>query len=252
VSRLEGTVALVTGASSGIGEAVALTLAQEGATVALVARRRDRLAALAARIEAGGASALAVEADLTQGDAAEAAVRRTVERFGRLDILVNSAGVMFVDPTLDASAAEWEQMFALNVLATMACTRAALPHLLVAAGGAPRECADVVNISSVAGRVSRPGLGGYSASKHAVCAFSESLRLEVSAQNVRVSVVEPGLVATDLLKRGTPERVAHMDARRERGEMLEASDVAEIVGFIVTRRAHLGINEILIRSTKQP
>lgn len=252
MSRLDGTVALVTGASSGIGEAVALALAQEGASVALAARRRERLEEVATRIAGNGGAALAVEADLTQSGSAEAAVRRTVEHFGRLDILVNSAGVMFVDPTLDASPAEWEQMFALNVMATMACTRAALPHLLAAAGGAPRECADVVNISSVAGRVSRPGLGGYSASKHAVCAFSESLRLEVCARNVRVSVVEPGLVATDLLTRGTSERVAQMAARRERGEMLETADIAEIVGFIVTRRARLGVNEILVRSTKQP
>src|SRR5271156_5172970 len=162
--RLEGTVALVTGASSGIGEATAVVLAEEGATVALVARRRDRLEALAERL-GGAGKALVIEADITELAQAERAVETTVTELGRLDTLVNNAGVMLLGPIVGAPLEEWQRMVHLNVLGLLYCTHAALPHLLSSAEGAPREVADVVNVSSVAGRVKRVGNGVYSATK---------------------------------------------------------------------------------------
>ncbi|HXW38563.1 MAG TPA: SDR family NAD(P)-dependent oxidoreductase, partial [Acidimicrobiales bacterium] len=184
---LSGTVALVTGASSGIGEATASALASAGAAVALAARRRDRLETLAERLRREeDASALVLECDVTADGEARAAVERTVGELGRLDVLVNNAGVMLLGPIVDAPVDEWRQMVQLNLLGLLYCTHAALPHLLEAAAGEPRQVADVVMVSSVAGRVARPGNGVYSATKFAVAAFSESLRQEVTRRHVRV------------------------------------------------------------------
>ncbi|HEV2737981.1 MAG TPA: SDR family NAD(P)-dependent oxidoreductase, partial [Candidatus Elarobacter sp.] len=189
---LEGTVALVTGASSGIGEATAFALAAQGARVAIVARRRDRLDALAERIRASDGDALVLEADVTDERRARAVVAETVAHFGRLDTLVNNAGVMLLGPIPDADVGEWKRMLDLNVSALMYCAHAALPHLLRAAAGGPRNVADLVNVSSVAGRNARAGAGAYNATKFAVGAFSEALRQEVTKKQVRVSLVEPG------------------------------------------------------------
>jgi NADP-dependent 3-hydroxy acid dehydrogenase YdfG len=164
-TALEGTVALVTGASSGIGEATALALASEGAAVAVAARRRDRLEGLARRIEGAGGSALVLETDVTDEAQAGSMVRHTVDELGRLDTLVNNAGVMLLGPILDAPTEEWRRMVHLNLLGLLYCTHAALPHLLEAAAGGPRQVADVVNVSSVAGRVARLGSGVYNATK---------------------------------------------------------------------------------------
>ena len=195
---LNGTVALVTGASSGIGEATALALAEQGAAVAIAARRKDRLDALAARITDAGGTALAIEADVTSQEQAQALVERTVAELGRLDTLINNAGVMLLGPAVDAPLEEWERMIAVNVQGLLYCAHAALPHLLEAAEDSPRRVADMVNISSVAGRVARSGSGVYNLTKHGVGAFSESLRQEVTRRHVRVSLVEPGAVATEL------------------------------------------------------
>ena len=199
---LSGTTALVTGASSGIGEAAARHLAALGADVALVARRRDRIEALAreidGEIDGGGAKALVVEADVTDRDQAEAAVQRCVHELGRLDILVNNAGMMLLGPIEHAPVEEWEQMVQVNVLGLLYCAKAALPHLISAAESSERGVSDLVNISSVAGRQVRLGSGVYNATKHAVGAFSESLRQEVTKRHVRVGLVEPGAVATEL------------------------------------------------------
>jgi len=152
-STLTGTVAVVTGASSGIGAATARRLADHGACVALVARRRDRLQALAAEIEQADGTALVVEADITDRSQAEAAMQQTVDRFGRLDTLVNNAGLMLLGPVLDAEVEQWERMIAINIQGLLYTTRAALPHLLKAAEDGPRRVADIVNISPIAGRV---------------------------------------------------------------------------------------------------
>src|SRR5947209_4331098 len=198
---LDRTVALITGASSGIGEATAVTLAGAGATVAIAARRRDRLHALAERI---GEGALVVEADVGSKEQAERAVQHTVDQLGRLDILVNNAGVMLLGPIENAPLDEWERMLEVNVAGPLYCTHAALPHLLKAAENGQRV-ADVVNISSVAGRTARLGSGVYNLTKHGIGAFSESLRQEMAARHVRVSLVEPGAVETELPSHNRPE-----------------------------------------------
>jgi NADP-dependent 3-hydroxy acid dehydrogenase YdfG len=194
--ELEGTVALVTGASSGIGAATAAALAAQGAAVELAARRRDRLDTLAAGIRDQGGTALVLECDITDEPQAAAVVERTVTELGRLDTVINNAGVMLLGPAAGAPLAEWQRMVELNVLGLLYCAHAALPHLLRAAGEEPRNVADLVNISSVAGRFARNGNGVYSLTKHGVGAFSESLRQELAGRYVRVSLVEPGATAT--------------------------------------------------------
>jgi NADP-dependent 3-hydroxy acid dehydrogenase YdfG len=249
--RLDGTVALVTGASSGIGEATARVLAAEGAAVALVARRVERLEALAAEIEGKGGRALVIPVDVTVEDQARAAVERTVAELGRLDTLVNNAGVMLLGPIVDAPVEEWRRMVDLNVLGLMYGTHAALPHLLAAAADSPRGVADVVNISSVAGRLVRLGSGVYNASKHAVGAFSESLRQEVTRQHLRVALVEPGAVDTELPTHLRPEIRERQAQRLADTERLHADDIADAVAYVVTRPRRVAVNEVLVRPTEQ-
>ncbi|HEX3468473.1 MAG TPA: SDR family NAD(P)-dependent oxidoreductase [Candidatus Elarobacter sp.] len=248
---LESTVALVTGASSGIGEATARALAAHGARVAVVARRADRLEALAAEIAAAGGEALAIEADVTDAGRAREAVERTVAHFGRLDTVINNAGLMLLGPIVDADANEWRRMLDLNVAGLMYVTNAALPHLLHAAEQQPRRVADLVNISSVAGRVARNGAGAYNASKFAVGAFSESLRQEVTKRHVRVSLVEPGMVTTELASHNRPEVLQQLRAGLSVTEPLQSADIADAIAYIVTRPRHITINEVLIRPTEQ-
>ncbi len=250
-STLTGTVALVTGASSGIGAAAAATLAGHGAAVVLVARRADRLQALAERIGAEGGRALAIPADITDETQARSAVQRTVDELGRLDTVINNAGVMLLGPIIGASVAEWERMIDINARALLYTTHAALEHLLRAAEEEPRRVADVVNISSVAGRVARNGSGVYNATKHAVGAFSESLRQEVTTRHVRVSLVEPGAVDTELASHNRPEIREVMAARFGEVERLHAQDIADAIAYIVTRPRRVAINEVLVRPTEQ-
>lgn len=248
---LEGTVALVTGASSGIGEAAARTLAAQGAAVALVARRVDRLEALAKELSETGATALVVEADITDETQARAAVDRTVSELGRLDTLVNNAGVMLLGPVVDAPIDEWRRMVDINVLGLLYCAHAALPHLLAAAADGPRRVADLVNVSSVAGRVARLGSGVYNLTKHGVGAVSESLRQEVTSRHVRVSLVEPGAVETELAGHNRPEIRDMIRQRFGDIERLHADDIADAIAYIVTRPRHVAINELLVRPTEQ-
>jgi len=246
---LSGTVTLVTGASSGIGAATATLLAGQGAAVAIAARRVDRLELLAEQIRAGGGTALVIEADITDERQATSAVQRTVDELGRLDTLVNNAGVMLLGPAVGAPVSEWQRMVELNVLGLLYCSHAAMPHLLSAAAQGPRQVADVVNVSSVAGRTARSGAGVYNLTKHGVGAFSESLRQEVASRHVRVSLVEPGATATELAGHNRPEVLEAI--RSQFTARLEALDVAEAVSFIVTRPAHVAVNEVLIRPTEQ-
>ena len=248
---LDGTVALITGASSGIGEATAEALAGAGAAVALVARRADRLHELSQRIADTGGRALAIAADVTDREQAAGAVKRTVTEFGRLDILINNAGMMLLGPIVDAPVGEWDQMLAVNVHGLLHCADAALPHLLRAAEQGPREIADMVNISSVAGRVARRGSGVYNLTKHGVGAFSESLRQEVAARHVRVSLVEPGATDTELSSHNRPEVLAGIKDRFAGVERLQAQDIADAILYIVTRPRRAAINEILIRPSEQ-
>jgi NADP-dependent 3-hydroxy acid dehydrogenase YdfG len=249
--ELDATVALVTGASSGIGEATALTLAGLGASVAIAARRRDRLDELAARISDAGGQVLTIEADVSSQEQAQGLVERTVSELGRLDTLVNNAGVMLLGPAVGAPLQEWEQMIAVNVQGLLYCAHAALPHLLKTAEDGPRRVADMVNISSVAGRVARSGSGVYNLTKHGVGALSESLRQEVARRHVRVSVIEPGAVDTELRLHNRPEIQEQMAQRFGDVEILQAQDIADAIAYVVTRPRRTAINEVLIRPTQQ-
>jgi NADP-dependent 3-hydroxy acid dehydrogenase YdfG len=251
-SNLNGTVAVVTGASSGIGAAAARQLAALGASVALVARRRDRLEALAAEIENAGGTALVIEADITDRAQAQAAVDQTVERFGQLDILVNNAGLMLLGPVVGADPGEWDRMIAINVQGLLNTTHAALPHLLKAAEDSPRRVADIVNISSIAGRVAWNGYGVYNLTKFGVNGFTESLRQEVTQRHVRVGVLEPGGVNTELGSHNNPQvRGEMIDPFYEQTEVLAPEDIADGVAFMVTRPRHASVAELWIMPTDQ-
>jgi NADP-dependent 3-hydroxy acid dehydrogenase YdfG len=248
---LKNTVALITGSSSGIGAATARRLAAEGAAVVLVARRRDRLDDLAETIGGDGGTALVLEADVTSQQQAAAAVERTVTELGRLDTVVNNAGIMLLGPALDTPVADWDQMVAVNVQGMLYVTHAALPHLVRAAGDSQRGVADVVSISSTAGRVARPGSTVYNLTKFGVVAFSEALRQEMLSHRVRVSVIEPGTVDTELgshLRPGIREA-----AQRQAGsiEPLRPDDIADVVAYIVTRDRRVAVNEVLVRASEQ-
>jgi NADP-dependent 3-hydroxy acid dehydrogenase YdfG len=249
--RLDGTVALVTGASSGIGEATALSLAAEGAAVAVAARRRDRLDALAEKIQGEGGRILVTETDITDEAQAVAAVETTVEQLGRLDVVINNAGLMLLGPIVGADTREWTRMVELNVLGLMYVTAAALPHLLRAAQEEPRQVSDLVNVSSVAGRVARAGSGAYNATKWAVNAFSEALRQEVTEHHVRVTLVEPGAVSTELAGHNRPEVLAALRSNLGNIERMESEDIADAITYVVTRPRHVALNEVLIRPTEQ-
>ncbi|MDQ1431337.1 MAG: hypothetical protein QOF40_1939 [Actinomycetota bacterium] len=243
---LDGRTALVTGASSGIGAATARALAAAGAAVAVGARRTDRLADLAAELEKDGTSVLALELDVTDEAAGRAAITKTQQELGGLDILVNNAGVMLLGPIVGADTEDWRRMLHTNVLGLMYMTHAALPQMLDKGRG------DIVNISSVAGRIARLGSGGYNASKWAVNAFSESLRQEVTARGVRISLVEPGAVATELTDHITHEQTRELvKSTIAASTPMQAEDIARAVVYIVSQPPYVAVNEMLIRPTDQ-
>jgi NADP-dependent 3-hydroxy acid dehydrogenase YdfG len=248
---LENTVALVTGSRSGIGAATARRLAAEGAAVALVGRRRDRLDEVAAAVGGAGGSALVVQADVTRPDEAAAAVERTVAGLGRLDTLVNNAGVMLLGPALDSPVADWDQMVALNVQGLLHVTHAALPHLVAAAADSPRGVADLVSISSTAGRVARPGSTVYNLTKFGLTGFSEALRQEMLGRRVRVAVVEPGTVDTELVTHLRDDIRQAARTQTESIEPLHPEDIADAVAYIVTRDRRVAVNEMLVRAAEQ-
>jgi NADP-dependent 3-hydroxy acid dehydrogenase YdfG len=248
---LDSTVAVVTGASSGIGEATALALAERGATVALVARRAERLERLAERIAAVGPTPLAIAADLTDAAEPPRVMSEVVARAGRIDVLVNNAGVMLLGPIVGAPVEEWERMIDINVRALLHCAHAALPHLLAAAERDPRNVADLVNVSSVAGRKINNGSGVYNLTKHGVGAFSESLRQEITRRHVRVGLIEPGAVETELVGHNRPEVLEALASRPGLGSPMRARDISDAILYMVTRPRHVAINEILIRPIDQ-
>ncbi|WP_166207640.1 SDR family NAD(P)-dependent oxidoreductase [Cognatiluteimonas telluris] len=246
MKRLDGRIALVTGASSGIGEATAIALAQAGARVAIAARRVDRLQALAERLRSLGAEPLVLEADLLDEHVAQQIVRDTESHFGQLDILVNNAGVMYLEPVAEADLGRWRRMLELNVLSLIASTQAAL------AGMKSRRDGHIVNIASTAGRIANPNAAAYSATKFGVVAFSEALRREVYADNIRVSVIEPGVVQTELRDHiGHAATQANLNAWAGAMRQLQSEDVADAIVFCVTRPPHVNVNEILMRPTDQ-
>ncbi|THF87399.1 SDR family NAD(P)-dependent oxidoreductase [Deinococcus sp. KSM4-11] len=244
--KLSGKVALVTGASSGIGEATARALDAEGAAVVLVARRRERLDALAEELRRDGGQASVIVADLSDPAQARAAVTQAVTTHGRLDILVNNAGLMLLGPVADADPTDWQRMMDLNVLALMHCTQAAVQAMT------PQGTGHIVNISSVSGRGAGPTSAGYSATKWAVGGFSEGLRQEVRLLGLRVTVIEPGVVATELTDHIT--HTATKDAYEGRIKQmtpLEPEDIAAAVVYATTQPPRVNVNEILIRPLDQ-
>jgi NADP-dependent 3-hydroxy acid dehydrogenase YdfG len=245
-NRLKDRVALVTGASSGIGEATALALAEQGAKVAIAARRKDRLEVLAAKLAQRGAEPLVLVADLALEAEAQRIVKETEAHYGRLDILVNNAGVMYLEPVAEADLGRWRSMLELNVLSLIASTQAAL------AGMRARRDGHIVNVASVAGRVSNPNAAAYAATKFGVVGFSESLRREIYKDNIRVSVIEPGMVETELRDHiGHAASRKALDVRASEMRQLQPEDIADTILFCVTRPDYMCINEVLLRPTDQ-
>ena len=249
---LEGTVALVTGASSGNGEATARKLAELGAAVAVVARRKERLDALVSEIGKVGGKASAIEADITCSLLAVAAVEQTVGRFGRLDILINNAGLMLIGPTVGADPHDWDRMTQININGLLYMTNAALPHLIAAAESGPRNVADLVNVSSVAAFQVNAINSVYAMTKVAVNGFSESLRQEVTRRHVRVGVIEPGSVATELASHNKQEiQDKVLSPYFKEIETLVPDDIAEAIAYMVTRPRRAAVGKMWIGPTEQ-
>jgi clavulanate-9-aldehyde reducatase len=244
---LEGRVAVVTGASSGIGEATALALAREGAAVALGARRKNRLEDLAKRIADAGGRAVPVEVDVTDADQASQLVETAQGQLGDISILVNNAGLMLLGPLEGADPADWRRMLEVNLLGLLWCTRAALPLMREGGGG------DIVNVSSVAGRRADAGAAVYNMTKWGVTGFSEALRQEALHAGIRVTCVEPGFVATELQGHNTNPlvRQATERMREQIGKVLDAEDIASAIVFAASQPPHVNLNEIMVRPTGQ-
>jgi clavulanate-9-aldehyde reducatase len=242
---LSSQVVAITGASSGIGEATALACARAGAAVALAARRAERIEALALRIVEEGGRAIALPTDVGEESQAQAFITRAHEELGRLDVLVNNAGVMLLGPIENAPTEEWRQMIHANVFGVLYCTHAALPLMHAQGSG------HIVNVSSVAGRIARAGSGVYNLTKFGVGAFSESLRQEGVPLGVRVTLIEPGAVATELAGHNRPE-VREQIAKRFGGiTILEAEDIANAILYAIGQPPHVSINEVLVRPSGQ-
>ena len=250
-ATLAGTVALVTGASSGIGEAAARALAADGAKIALLARRADRLDHLRSEIEAAGGQALVVAADVTVAEQVQRAIDAIIAEWGRLDTLVNNAGLMRMGPAVDAPLADWDDLVSVNMQGVLYTTRAALPHLVTAAADSPRGVADVVTISSTAGWVARPGTAVYSLTKFGVNAFSEGLRQELIDKRVRVGIVGPGTVDTEIGDHLPAPAKAALDERTAGMTKLRPEDIADAVHYMVTRDRRVAVNQILVRAAEQ-
>jgi NADP-dependent 3-hydroxy acid dehydrogenase YdfG len=246
MTGLDGKVAVITGASSGIGEATAEALAAEGALIVVAARREDRLNDLVGRIEDNGRKALAVECDVTDEEQAHDLISRAKEEFGRVDILVNNAGVMQISKIEKGFSEEWRQMFDVNVFGLLYATDAAIEVMKEQSSG------HLVNISSVAGRRTQATRGIYSGTKFAVNAISEALRQELLENNIRVTMVEPGVVETELPDHITDEEArAEIDNRLEELDPLQPEDIAAAITYAVAQPERVSVNEILIRPTQQ-
>src|SRR5690606_5890155 len=245
MERLDGKIAIVTGASSGIGEATARQLAAKGAHVIAAARRESRLQALARQIEEAGGQVETATLDMADGSQIERLVETVREKHGRIDILVNNAGVMLLAPVMRADVNEWRRMIDVNLTGLFHLTRLVVPIMREQGGG------HIVNLSSLAGRIAMPGGSVYSATKFGVNAFSEALRRETLGDRIRVTLVEPGPVATELAEHITDtESRQRIDDLASRIEMLQAEDIADAIVYAVTRPARVNVNEILITPTE--
>jgi NADP-dependent 3-hydroxy acid dehydrogenase YdfG len=243
-SSLSGKVALVTGASSGIGAGIALELARAGATMALAARRADRLAGVVAQIEALGGKALALAGDMTVEAEAVKAVEDTVAQLGRIDILINSAGVMQAGGIENVDFEEYRRVFDINVFGTLYCSSAAVKHMLAQGGG------DIVNITSLAGRKGGPQTSAYSASKHAANSMTDAMRQELGNRNIRVSILMPGATASEVADGiSDPNWRAAIQAHVSKDGAVQPSEIGETIAFMLSLPRHVNISEITVRPT---
>jgi len=246
MAKLDGKIAVITGASSGIGEATAEALAAEGASVVVAARREDRLSDLVERINGNGGKALPVECDVTDEEQAHGLIQKARDEYGRVDILVNNAGVMQLSKVEKGLSDEWRRMFDVNVLGLLYATDAAVQVMKEQGSG------HLVNISSVAGRKSRATTGVYSGTKFAVNAISEALREELLEDNIRVTMVEPGAVETELATHITDEEAQEALSGILELDILQPQDIANAIAYVVTQPERVSVNEVLIRPTQQP
>ena len=242
---IKDKVAVVTGASSGIGYATALALSKAGAKVAIGARREDRLAELAGRIGQDG-QVFSQKLDVTDRQDCERFVNGTIEQLGSIDILVNNAGLMPLSFVKNLKVDEWDKMIDVNIKGVLYCTAAVLPHML------EKKSGHIVNISSLAGRIVFPAGSVYCATKHAITAFSEGLREELSVRkNIRVTCIEPGAVATELTNTITDESLQKFVDITKNMESLQSDDIADAIIYAVNSPSRVNVNEILIRPTAQ-
>ena len=243
-TKLSEKVALITGASSGIGEGAAIALAAEGVKVVVTARRADRLEGLVSKIRENGGEALAIAGDITDEEFAKSVVARTVESFGRLDILVNSAGVMALDGVDKADLDKWRRVMDINFFATLYTCTAAIPHLRAQGGG------DIINISSTAGRRTAAAIGPYGASKFALNAMTEGLRQEVGGDGIRVCVIEPGATSTEVAESiDDPRKKEFIRNHVTKEGSMKTEDIGDTIVFIVSLPPRANVSEILIRPT---
>ena len=246
MTDLSGRVVAVTGASSGIGEATAVACANAGAAVAICARRSDRIEALARRLEAGGGQALAYTADVGDEEQANAFVGAAHERFGRLDAIINNAGVMLLGPIDGAPTEEWRRMIHVNVMGVLYCTHAALPLLRAQGGG------DVVIVSSIGGRVVGRYSGVYSLTKFGVGVFAEALRQESVGTGIRVTLIEPGRVDTELRTHVREEVMQQLSGGFAGVEPMTSEQVADTILFAIGQPPGVTISEVLLRPANSP
>jgi len=243
---LDGKVIAITGASSGIGEATAVAAVREGAKVDVAARREERLRELAKRLEGEGGEVLVHPCDVSVEEQSHSFIEATTGRFGRLDGLVNNAGLMLLGPIVGADTEEWRRMVAVNVFGVLYCTHAALPVMVEQGYG------DLIAISSVAGRSARAGAGVYNLTKFGIGAFYESLRQELADTDIRVCLIEPGAVATELLSHNRPEIQQQMAQGILSGvKPLAAQDIADAILYVLSRPRNVAINELLVRPVRQ-
>jgi NADP-dependent 3-hydroxy acid dehydrogenase YdfG len=243
---LKDKVVIITGATSGIGEATAKLLAKDGAITILAGRRQDRLDSVASEITKSGGNALAVQTDVSKLDSVENLVKTVIQNYDRIDVLFNNAGVMLLGPVLDADLTDWQRMIDTNLYGLIWCTHAVLPHMIRQKGG------HIVQTSSVAGRTANAGSAVYNLTKWGVNAFTEALRQELVDHKIRTTLIEPGLVATELR-----DHITHKETKNQINDwansvrQLQSEDIAEAVRYALVQPDHVDVNEILIRPTDQ-
>jgi NADP-dependent 3-hydroxy acid dehydrogenase YdfG len=244
-SNIEGKVVVITGASSGLGEAAARLLSAQGATVVLGARRTDRIKSLADELNRKGGKALAVTTDVAHFDQVKRLVDIALKTYGKIDVMINNAGLMPSSPLERLKTGDWDRMIDVNIKGVLYGIAAALPYMKKQKSG------HIINVSSVAGHKIRPGIAVYAATKHAVRVISEGLRMEVTPYNIRTTIISPGAVATELPNSITEPDIAETSHKFYKDIAIPADSFARAVAFAISQPDDVDINEILFRPTRQ-